>query len=386
MHPLKIIVIGAGIGGLTSAIACRRAGYDVEVYDRIEKLRPSGGGITLWPNGVKALEMLGFGDKIASLSGCMNYIEYRSREDEFLSRVNLESFVDRVGQRPYPLSRWDLQQMLLKDVGIDNIHLGMKCIAVEQNSHSVTAIFEDGTRTTGNLLIGADGIHSQIRSHVTEQDVLLRYAGYVNWNGLIPAWGKLHTLDKWIIYVGDNKRVSIMPIGNGQISYVFGAPMPKGTVVASKERKFELENIFADWHKVSHLIQNLEHQKINRIEINDIHPLKKLVRGRVALLGDAGHPSTPALGQGACQAMEDAIVLIRYLIESKVNVENALKHYENKRKGRTTALLLQARKRTNMFYGKNSELTKKWYLHLKERKEAEVVDYMAKIFFGSPFD
>ena len=384
MYPLKIIIIGAGIGGLIGAIACRRAGYDVKVYDRIKNLQPSGGGITLWPNGVKALELLGFGDQIASLSGCMNYIEYRSSQEEFLSCVNLKSFIAKTGQRPYPVSRWDLQQMLLNHVGIDNIYLGMKCVAVEHNSHKVTAIFENGTQTTGDLLIGADGIHSKIRSYVTERDVPLRYANYVNWNGLIPAYKELPLSDKWTIYVGDNKRFSIMPIGGEQISYVFGAPMPKGTVVTPEERKAELEKIFVGWPKALQLIRHLKHHKINRIEIHDIDPLKKLVKGKIALLGDAGHASTPALGQGACQAMEDAIVLVRCLTMSKVSVENALKQYEAERRDRTKALLLKARQRTNIFYGKNSELTKEWYSHLKERKEAEVVNFMAKIFLGGP--
>lgn len=135
---------------------------------------------------------------------------------------------------------------------------------------------------------------------------------------MILACEELFALDKWSIYVGDRKRVSIMPVGDDRFSLVFGAPMPKGTIVTPEQREAELLKIFTGWQKVTQLIKRLAGHKINRIEINDFDPLESLVKGRVALLGDAGHASTPALGQGACQAIEDAIVIARCLVENKV--------------------------------------------------------------------
>lgn len=384
MYPLKVIVIGAGIGGLTCAIACRCAGYDVEVYDRVEKLQPSGGGIILWPNGVKALKVLGLNDSIAAIAGYINYLENRNQQDRLLSSIDLRLLTTKVGQRPYPVSRWNLQQILLDTFGLNNVRFGSRCINVEQNSRSVTAFFENGTQATGDLLIGADGIHSRIRSYVSEKEVRLRYANYVNWNGLIPACQELFALDKWSIYVGDCKRVSIMPVGDDYFSFIFGAPMPKGTIV-NPEQEAELLKIFTGWQKVTQLIGRLAGHKINRIEIQDFDPLESLVKGRIALLGDAGHASTPALGQGACQAIEDAVVVARCLVKNKISVGDALKQYESERKKRTAVLTLKARTRTDLVYGKDPKLTQKWYSYLKNRKEKEVIDSMAKISLSGPF-
>ncbi|MGK7876089.1 MAG: FAD-dependent urate hydroxylase HpxO [Xenococcaceae cyanobacterium] len=386
MYNLKIVIVGAGIGGLTSGIACRRAGYDVEIYERVRELWPAGGGITLWPNGIKVLNMLGLGEKLAAIAGRMNRMENRSHTDEQLSCINLKLLEEKVGQRPYPIARRNLQGMLLDAFGSEKVHLGMKCVAVEQDERSATAIFEDGTRATGDVLIGADGIRSTIREYVLGREVQLRYADYVNWNGLVAASDDLCDSDRWVIYVGEEKRASIMSVGGDRFSFVLGAPMPKGTTVKPEKRRAELREIFAGWpQSVQRLIQRLEPLKVNRVEIHDMDPLERLVGGRIALLGDAGHASTPALGQGACQAMEDVEVLLRYLITTNISVEDALRRYEAERKGRTATLVLRARQRTDTIYGKDPEVTQHWYKHLKEQDESEVINTMAKIILGGSF-
>ncbi len=386
MYNLKIVIVGAGIGGLTSAIACRRAGYEVEIYERVSKLRPAGGGITLWPNGIKVLNMLGLGDKLAAISGRMEQMENRSHTDRQLSCINLKHLEKKVGQRPYPIARRNLQQMLLDAFGLEKVYLGRKCLAVEQDEQSVTAIFEDGTQATGDVLIGADGIRSNLREYVLGRKAQLRYANYVNWNGLVTTRDDLYDSNRWVMYVGEQKRASIMPVGGDRFSFVFGAPMPKGTTVKPEERRSELEKIFLGWpQSVQLLIQRLEPLEVNRIEIHDMDPLEHLVRGRIVLLGDAGHASTPALGQGAAQAMEDAEVLLRYLVTTNISVADALRRYEAERKQRTAALVMAARQRTNTIYGKDPEVTQQWYKHLKERDEHEVINTMAKIFVGGPF-
>lgn len=385
MYHLKVVIIGAGIGGLTSGLACRRAGYDVEIFDRVLELKPTGGGITLWPNGVKVLNELGLGEAIAALSGRMDYMENRSHTDELFSCIDMKPLAVQVGQSPCPVARRDLQKMLLDAFGVENIRLGRKCTAVEQDSQKVTAVFEDGERVSGDVLIAADGIHSSLRSSVVGRDVPLRYADYINWNGLVPASDDLGTPDKWVMYLGDSKRVSIMPVGGDRFSFIFGAPLPKGDVVAPERRQAELETLFAGWPQVvQRLLQRLSSVEVNRVEIHDMDPLENSVRGRVALLGDAGHASTPSLGQGACQAMEDAIVLVRYLLTTNISVEDALRRYETERKGRTTALVLKARERTDEVYGKDPQVTQQMYDSLRNRDEAPVLNSMAKIFLGGP--
>ena len=326
MYGLKVIIIGAGIGGLTTGIAMRRAGYEVEIYDRVGQLRPAGAGISLWSNGVKVLNRLGLGDKMAKIGGTMNRMEYRSHTDELLNHINLMPLIETVGQRPYPVARTDLQNMLLEAFGPDDVQLQMKCVAVEQDETSATAIFADGHRTTGDLIIGADGIHSTVRQHVLGHDTQPRYADYVNWNGLVPASPDLADDDVWVLYVGEHKRASMMPVGDRRFYFFFGAPMAKGTVVDPEHRQAELAKIFQGWPpSVQRLIERLDPLQTNRLEIHDVDPLERLVHGRVALLGDSGHATTPTLGQGGCQAMEDAEVLSRSLVTTNISVADALK-------------------------------------------------------------
>lgn len=385
MYNLKVVIIGAGIGGLTTGIAMQRAGHQVEVYDRAQELRPAGAGISLWSNGVKVLNYLGLGEQLAAIGGEMNAMEYRSHTNESLSYVDLRPLFERVGQRPYPVSRTDLQSMLLDACGSEHVHLGMNCIGVEQDEHSATAIFENGDRVSGDLVIGADGIHSAVRADVVGHSVDRCYARYVNWNGLVKADPELCEKDLWVLYVGDHKRASMMPVGGDRFYFFFGAPMAEGTQVAPPHRQDELAKIFQGWPEaVQKLIQAIDPEQTNRLEIGDIDPLERLVKGRVALLGDSAHATTPTLGQGGCQAIEDAEVLTRYLTTTNISVADALKRYEAARKERTADLTLKARKRTSTIYGYVPEVTQQWYCDLKQEPPEAVINALAKVILAGP--
>ncbi|MEO1068513.1 MAG: FAD-dependent urate hydroxylase HpxO [Cyanobacteria bacterium J06638_6] len=385
MYNLKVVIIGAGIGGLTTGIAMQQAGYQVSIYDRAHELRPAGAGISLWSNGVKVLNKLGLGEKLAAIGGEMNAMEYLSHRDEPLSYIDLQPLFERVGQRPYPVARTDLQAMLLDAFGPDNVHLGMSCIGVEQDDHSATAIFEQGERISGDLVIGADGIHSAVRGDVVGHGVDRRYANYVNWNGLVKADPELCQKDLWVLYVGDQKRASMMPVGGDRFYFFFGAPMVEGTEVAPTHRQDELAQIFQGWPApVQRLIEAIDAEQTNRLEIGDLDPLECLVKGRVALLGDSAHATTPTLGQGGCQAIEDAEVLTRYLTTTNISVVDALQRYETARKDRTAELALKARKRTGTIYGHRPEATQQWYDDLKQEPPEAVIDALAKVILGGP--
>ena len=387
MYNLKAIIIGAGIGGLTTAIALKRAGYQIEVYDRVKELRPVGAGISLWSNGVKVMNWLGLGDEIQKIGGEMNRMTYLSKENELLNDIDLLPLIDQVGQRPYPVSRSELQSMLLEQLGKEYVKLETKCIGAKEEGNQVTAIFEDGSTATGDVLIAADGVRSVLRNYVTQQQPEPRYADYVNWNGLVDASPELADKHSWVIYVGDGKRASMMPVGGDRFYYFFGVPMAKGTVVEPKDRRDELAGLFQGWPEpIQNLIQQLNPLETNRLEIHDLDPLEKLARGRVVLVGDAGHATTPTLGQGGCQAMEDAEILCRYLVTTNISVEDALQRYEAARKERTARLVLKARQRADTIYGKEMELTQQWYESLKEEEEEDVTNAIAKIILGGPFN
>jgi FAD-dependent urate hydroxylase len=385
MYNLKVVIIGAGIGGLTTGIAMKQAGYQVQIYDRAQELRPAGAGISLWSNGVKVLNHLGLGEKLAAIGGEMNAMEYRSHTDAPLSYVDLRPLFEQVGQRPYPVARTDLQTLLLEAFGPEDVHLGRACVGVEQDQDTATAIFESGDRVSGDLVVGADGVHSAVRAYVVGQPVARRYARYVNWNGLVKADPNLCREDLWVIYVGESKRASMMPVGGDRFYFFFGAPMAEGTQVDPSYRREELAQIFQGWPTpVQNLIEAIDSESTNRLEIGDIDPLERLVKGRVALLGDSAHATTPTLGQGGCQAIEDAEVLTRYLHTTNIGVADALKRYEAARKDRTTELVLKARKRTRTIYGYNPEATQQWYQDLKQEPPEAVINALAKVILAGP--
>lgn len=385
MENLKAIVIGAGMGGLSAGLALRQAGYQVEIYDRVKELRPAGAAISLWSNGVKVLNYLGLGKEIASVGGQMDRMAYYSFTGEKLTDFSLQPLIDEVGQRPYPVARTDLQNTLLKAFGVDQVQLNSKCIAVEQDTDSVTAIFEDGRKTTGDVLVAADGTHSILRSYVLGQAIDRRYVGYVNWNGLVPASEDLAPKTSWVLYVGEHKRASVMPVAGDRFYFFIDVPLPKGTVSQPETYREELSSFFKGWAEpVQTLIQRLDPFKTNRVEIHDIEPLQTLVRGRVALLGDAGHGTAPDLGQGGCQAMEDGFVLASYLKTTTLSVADALKRYEAARKDRVADVINRARKRSDVTHGKDPEKTQQWYESLKSEDGTDIMAAISKTILAGP--
>jgi FAD-dependent urate hydroxylase len=387
MENLKAIVIGAGMGGLTTGLTLRQAGFSVEIYDRVSELRPAGAAISLWSNGVKVLNRLGLGKEIASIGGQMERMAYYSHTGELLTDFSLSPLIEQVGQRPYPVSRTALQTMLLQAFGPDRIQLNAKCIAVEQDATSATAIFENGHRATGDLVVGADGTHSAIRQYVVGHPVERRYVGYVNWNGLVPVSDDLAPKTSWTLYVGEGKRASLMPIADDRFYFFLDVPLPKGMESTPETYRKELFSHFKGWaNPVQSLIQQLDPNATNRVEIHDIEPLQTLVKGRVALLGDAAHGTAPDLGQGGCQAMEDAWVLANYLATTNLSVTDALLRYESARKDRVADIILRARKRSDMTHGKDLEKTQHWYQELKQEDGSGIMGAIAKTILDGPLN
>ncbi|MCY7320543.1 MAG: FAD-dependent urate hydroxylase HpxO [Phormidesmis sp. CAN_BIN36] len=385
MDDLKVVIIGAGMGGLATGIALRQVGYQVKIYDRVSELRPAGAGISLWSNGVKVLNRMGLGKAIAQIGGQMDRMQYYSHTGELLTDVSLDPLVQKVGQRPYPVARTDLQTMLLHEFGAENVRLNCKCVEIEQTETSVTARFADGRTATGDVLIGADGTHSIVRDRVLGHPTDRHYVGYVNWNGLVPISEDLAPANSWAIYVGEHKRASLMPVGDGRFYFFFDVPLPKGSVSTSDQYREELMSFFKGWaDPVQRLIERLDPLKTNRVEIHDIEPLEQFVRGRIALLGDAAHSTAPDLGQGGCHAIEDADVLTRYLHSTTLGVEDALKRYESERLGRTADIVLRARKRSHMTHGKDPEKTQQWYEQLKHEDGSDIINAISNTILAGP--
>lgn len=387
---MKVIVIGAGVGGTSAALALQKLGHEVVVYDRMRENRPVGAALSLWSNGVKVLNWLGLGPQVAALGGRMDDMAYYDgHTGEELCRFSLAPVTEQTGQRPYPVARADLQQLMMDAVGAANIRLGRQLVDIADDGETVTATFADGTTDTADLLIGADGARSIVRDYVTEPSGIRperSYSGYVNYNGLVTADERIGPLDQWTTYVGDGKRCAVMPVAGDRFYFFVDVPGPSGVV---EDRLAALEAAFGSWGApgVRALLDGIDpDESLNRVEIWDIDPFDTWVRGRVAILGDAAHNTAPDIGQGACSALEDSFALGIVFATSTLGVEDSLRRYERIRTERAGDLVLRARKRAHETHAFDVAATQAWYEGLRREDGTGVIRGIVGNIEGSPVE
>ncbi|MGO2111905.1 MAG: FAD-dependent urate hydroxylase HpxO [Pseudoclavibacter sp.] len=387
---MKVIVIGAGIGGTSAAIALQRLGHEVVVYDRMRENRPVGAALSLWGNGVKVLNWLGLTDEVAALGGAMDHMSYvDGHTGDEMCRFSLEPVTRQSGQRAYPVARTELQGLLMERVGAQNIHLSKELVGIEEVGGRVVATFADGTRDEGDLLIGADGARSFTRGYVTGGARIERtYSGYTNYNGLVEADPAISPLTQWTTYVGDGKRCAVMPVAGDRFYYFVDVPQPSGRPYdRSVDGKGPLEDAFGAWGApgVRALLDAIDPAaSLNRVEIWDIDPFDTWVRGRVAILGDAAHNTAPDIGQGACSALEDSFALGIVMATNTLGVEDALRRYERVRTERAGDLVLKARKRAWETHAFDPAATRAWYDGLRAEDGTNVIRGIVGNIAGSP--
>lgn len=283
---MNIAIVGAGMGGLTAGIALKKFGHQVTIYEQAAEILPVGAAISLWSNGVKCLNYLGLTDQIQALGGQMESLAYvDGLSQQTMTQFSLTPLYKEVGQRAYPVARADLQHLLMQQFGLEDIRLGMKMTAIEARPDAVSLHFQDGSHTTADLLIGADGTHSLTRQYVLGYQVERRYAGYVNWNGLVEIDESIAPAMQWTTYIGEGKRVSLMPVAQNRFYFFFDVPLAAGLENRREHYKQDLKLHFSGWcDPVQTLIEHIDEHKTNRVEIHDIEPFMDFYKGRVVLL------------------------------------------------------------------------------------------------------
>ncbi|WJL94096.1 FAD-dependent urate hydroxylase HpxO [Microbacterium sp. ET2] len=391
---MKVVIIGAGIGGTSAGIALARHGHDVVIYDRMRQNRPVGAALSLWSNGVKVLNWLGLGEEVARLGGRMDHMAYHDgHTGDQLCRFSLEPVTAHTGQRPYPVSRAELQALLMDTFGLDRIHLGRELVAIREDGEKVIAVFADGSTDAADLLIGADGARSLTRDWITRADeggfrVERQYSGYTNFNGLVDADAAIGPLDQWTTWVAEGKRAAVMPVADDRFYFWFDIPQPAGLPYEPGDGVAPLEAAFGHWSpEVRRLIAGIRlSESLNRVEIWDIDPLHTWTRGRVAILGDAAHNTAPDIGQGACSALEDSFALAISLTTHTVGVEDSLRRYEKMRTERAGELVLRARKRGEETHGYDPSITAAWYESLRGTDGTAIIRGIIGNIEGSPIN
>ncbi|HKY44976.1 MAG TPA: FAD-dependent monooxygenase [Pyrinomonadaceae bacterium] len=322
---VRIAIIGGGIGGLTTALALRQFGFESQVYEQAPALHDVGAAIAIWPNAMRVLDRLGLAAKILERSGLMKEIRWVDKNGWLINHVPIPDSV--------ALHRADLQNTLLNDLPPESIHLGYQLIDQKQQGNRMIATFANGRSTDADFLIGADGIHSRVRAQfINDGDPIDR--GYTIWRGISAIVPSAIPAATAVEFQGRGKRFGIGPVGLGRVGWWASA---NGVV------NDDLARLFEGWYPlVLELIDSTPAASIIKNRALDRPSNKDWGRGRMTLLGDAIHPTTPNLGQGGCLAIEDAFVLAMCFKKYGAS-EDALRNYERSRYKRTTELAKYSR-------------------------------------------
>ena len=337
---MKVAIIGAGIGGLTAGIALRRGGIDVAVYEQARELREVGAGVGLWPNALRALEPLGLAAGVLELAGGTIGTGLKRPDGRWILRQPKEVVEKRWGSGLVAVHRAELQSLLASSLGSDAIHLDCRCTGFTAIDPGVIVHFENGRDVGVDALVGADGIHSIVREQLFGPSPP-RYRGYVAWRGATPASSVPFggdSIETW----GRGARFGLQPTSGERILWYATANSPPDEADDGDVKERLLER-FQHWHApIGQTIESTAADAIVRNDIYDRRPTRTWTRGPVALIGDAIHPMTPDLGQGACQAMVDATTLARCLITGP-DVQSALRTYQRCRFANAAITTLYAR-------------------------------------------
>jgi 2-polyprenyl-6-methoxyphenol hydroxylase-like FAD-dependent oxidoreductase len=343
--PLKALVVGGGVGGIASAIALRQIGIDSIVFERrtdLEKIQ-SGAGLLLWQNAMRALQRINMAKQVEASGGIVDRMEWRNPRGDFIAQWPVEAITREVGAPAVGILRATLSTTLAGGLEPDVLRLAANCLRFEEDPEGIVVHLDDGTSHRGDFLIGADGVNSMVRSQL-HGSTRNRYAGYTLWHGHLQrdqiaesdAPGRLFR-ETW----GVGTRFGFYPV-LGELYWFCIRKAAQGGSEDESRRKAAVLAHVGDWdHPARMLVELTPDPDIQRIDIVGRAPMRHWGHTRITLLGDSAHAMTPNLGQGACQAIEDAVVLAKTL-ERHDQLEPALRDYEAKRRGRTASFQVRA--------------------------------------------
>lgn len=294
----RVLIAGGGIGGLVAAIALQREGIAVSVFERVKELEEVGAGLTLWANALRAIQKIGLTDLLETVGKPLTRSCILSWQGKVLSETPVEALTKRFGTPLVAVHRADLQAALLSTLGEGVVQTGVTCTGFQQDDMEVRAHLANGQDVAGDLLLGADGIHSTLRAQLFGA-TRPRYADYTAWRGVAQIaprpWGEQTATEIW----GNGRRFGLVPLSRGRMYWFATLNTPEGMRDKEEGRKQELLDLFHTCHDpVPAVIEATDEAAILRNDIYDRPPLHHWSLGRVTLLGDAAHPMTPNMGQG----------------------------------------------------------------------------------------
>jgi 2-polyprenyl-6-methoxyphenol hydroxylase-like FAD-dependent oxidoreductase len=300
----RAVVIGAGVGGLAAGLALQRKGWDVTILERAPALEQVGAGLAIAPNALRALDVLGIGPEVRKLSALQGEAGITAADGRWISRTDAAAAEARFGEPTVVVHRATLVDLLAGALVPGTLRLGVEAGPVDATAGTVSAA---GQQHTADLVIAADGLHSPVRRQLFPKAPAPVYTGVTSWRIVVPHPGVvLRPVESW----GRGTVFGIAVLGDGRVYCYATATAPAGG--RAEDEKAEMLRVFG--RRPAPIPQLIEAaDAVVRTDIRCLDaPLDRFDEGRVALLGDAAHAMTPNLGQGACQAIEDAVVLSAY--------------------------------------------------------------------------
>lgn len=304
---LSIAIVGGGIAGLTTAIALRRLGLRPTIFESALEIKAVGAGLALAANAIQALERIGIADKVIPAGQALDTFSILDPKGRPINLVDTRALNARFGLNNFAIHRADLHRILLQEQGDTPVFTGKKAIGIQQDPQGITLHFQDGSQHTADVALVGDGIHSAIRQQLLPQSQP-RYSGYTCWRAVIknPGIALPGSSETW----GAQGRFGLVPLAQDQIYWFLCINAPQNDARMRNFTTGDLADRFRDYHHpIPQILQATAQDLLLWNDIIDLQPIHQFAHGRVLLLGDAAHATTPNMGQGACQAIEDAVVL-----------------------------------------------------------------------------
>jgi salicylate hydroxylase len=360
----RVAVVGAGIAGLTLGLALARAGVPFTIYEQAPQLREVGAGIQVAPSATKLLHRLGLEDAMRVSGFAPAAMEFRRWADNSVLVRNVlgADYEERYGAPYYTFHRADLQRTLADALPAGALRLGQHCTGFDETADAVTVRFADGSSTTADVVVGADGIHSAIRDAMVADHP--RFSGETIYRGLVPAERLPFLLEepKVILWLGPGRHCVCYPVAGGRlVSFAATAPGSDWQTESwsAQGRVSDLVAAYDGWNDdVVTVLGSAD--AVSRWALHDRDPIERWSTDRITLVGDSAHPMLPFLAQGANQAIEDAVVLAGCLRDAgSTGVATALRRYEAIRKARTAEVQNRSRGNTTTFHLPDGEEQRK---------------------------
>ena len=338
---MKYSIIGAGIGGLTTALAFEKNGIDYHIFEKASELSEVGAGIWLAPNALQVLEHLGVLDAVKAKGNSIDRITLGKADLNPISDNFQDNIKKQFGFSTIAIHRAELQKILLNKIPKEKISLAKGFQSFQKlNDNLIKIKFDDKSEILTDFLIGADGINSKVRMQLFP-DSKTRFSGQTCWRGVANIKLSEEFQNRGMELWGNQIRFGISKIANDKVYWFAVAmdkPNQKDDVNLKKQKLLKMYNQFDPL--VKELISATPEKAILRNDINDLETLKNWHKGNVCLIGDAGHATTPNMGQGGAQAIEDAYYLGN-LIKSNFN-ENVFNLFQQKRQSKVNTIVKQS--------------------------------------------